>query len=183
MIGLWALAVAAATDLSSWAGDWALDPSQSDDPGAALQRAISAPLVSSGAARGLAPDGGQDDREQAQRRLVEATSAMLGQSGRIALAPTDDGDLEVTFGGDAPLVVALGRRWTKVKRPDEGLLRIRAEVEDHLVLERRHKTLALTETFLIPTEPEIIYVVVRIDGSGIEGLEFRRVYRALHADG
>jgi len=168
-----------AADLSPWVGEWGLDPAASDDPYEKLQQAIGVPLLSGGAARGLAPDGGADDREEQQRRLVSITTRLLALSGRIGLAPTEAADLSITYGGEPSLDVTLGRKWHKVKRED-NVIRLRASAQDNLVVERRVKSAVLTETFLAPVEPGVLYAVVRVDGSGVDGLEFRRVYRALH---
>jgi hypothetical protein len=173
------MSLALADDASPWAGEWGLDPSQSDDPYEAIGRAIQEPLLTGGAASQYAPDGGSDSREDDQRRLVDSTTAMLGLSGRIGLQPRPEEGLTLTFGGEDPVDLQLGRKWTKIKT-DDGTLRLRAEADGHLVLQRRLKAALLTETFLAPDASDTMVAVVRVDGSGIEGLEFRRVYRALN---
>ncbi len=180
MIG-WLVAWAAAATVDPWVGEWGLDPAKSDDPHDALQRAIRAPVLTGGAATRLSPDGGAEALEADYQKLVTATTGLLAVSGRLGLVASGDEGVQLTFGGEAPVELTLGRKWTKVEIED-GTLRIRArEIAGHLVLERRVKTAVLTETFLPRAEdPSVLYVVARIDGSGIEGLEFRRVYRALH---
>ena len=74
--------------------------------------------------------------------------------------------------------VTLTRKWSKVKTWN-GLLRMRAQLGEQLVLERRMKSLWITETFLAPQDPETVVAVVRVSGSSISDFEFRRVYRAL----
>ncbi|HHO53121.1 MAG TPA: hypothetical protein ENK18_20160 [Deltaproteobacteria bacterium] len=180
MIGwLCLLGLATAGELSGWIGAWGIDPVESDDPYLALERAVRAPLLSAGSARQMAPDRGASDLEAARARVLEEMTRMLNRSGRLDLAEDEDGKLVVGFGGDTPVAVELGRGWARIKE-DTGVLKVRAwRSGEHLSVERRLKTTSLTETLLPPEDPELLYVVVRIAGSGMEGLEFRRVYRAL----
>lgn len=180
MIGwLCLVGLASAGELSGWLGAWGLDPSQSDDPQYALARSVRAPLLSSAGARQMAPDKGQSDLEAARERVLGEMTRMLLRSGRLDLAEGPDGQLLVGFGGAPAVSVAVDRGWTRVKEED-GLVKIRAwRSGDRLSVERRLKTTSLTETLLAPDDPEQLYVVVRIAGSGVEGFEFRRVYRAL----
>lgn len=163
-----------------WAGIWGLDPSRSDDPTMAIQRAYVAPMLTGGDAAQLSPDGGEVDHEAERTKLLYETLGLLGVSGRLALAPEGDGAIGLEWGGGEHLALVPGK-WTKVA-PEEGQkYRIRVtDLGDQLIVERRLKTTILTETLLTPEEKGELVVVVRIDGSALDpGVEFRRVYRQL----
>jgi hypothetical protein len=166
-----------------WAGIWGLDPSRSDDPTVAIERAYVAPMLTGGEASQMSPDGGAVDNEAERTKLVYETLAMLGVSGRLSLTPAADGAIGLEWGGGEPLALVPGK-WTKVV-PEEGdRYRIRVtDFGDQLVVERRSKTTILTETLLEPKGVEHaneLVAVVRIDGSSIDpGVEFRRIYRHL----
>ncbi|MBX2799545.1 MAG: hypothetical protein KTR31_17850 [Myxococcales bacterium] len=181
IVWMWVSLAWATEGLDPWVGAWGLDPVKSDDPVQTLRMAIRAPTVGSGAAGRLAPDGGQSDRQDAQARLVKTALSMLGRSGRVEFRRDEAGAMVVEFGGESPITLSPGRKWTKV-RQDDGMLRIRAELgPDYLLVERRIKSMVLVETFLLPKEEDLTYAVVLVDGSGMDGVEFRRVYRALDA--
>ena len=65
-----------------WAGVWGLDPSRSDDPTVAIQRAYVPPLVQGNAAGEMSPDGGAVDHEAQRTQLLYETLGLL------AIAPT-----------------------------------------------------------------------------------------------
>ena len=169
-----------------WAGVWGLDPSRSDDPSLAIERAYVAPMLQGGAAAEMSPDGGQVDQEAERTKLLYETLGLLGVSGRLSLAPADEGHLALEWGGGERLTLTEGK-WTKVVPEDDGgRYRIRFhDLGDQLIVERRLKTTILTETLLAPPgvvdeRPHELVVVVRIDGSSLDpGVEFRRVYRQL----
>jgi hypothetical protein len=164
-----------------WAGVWGLDPSLSDDPTVAIQRAYVPPMLSGGEASQMSPDGGDVDHEVERTRLLYETLGLLGVSGRLSLAPGADGAIALEWGGGEELALVPGK-WTKVVPEDGERYRIRVhELGDQLVVERRLKTTILTETLIQPGEEKReLVVVVRIDGSALDpGVEFRRVYRQL----
>ena len=177
MIWLW-LAAAWAGDLSPWTGTWSLDPTRSDDPYRLVLQSIRNPLLGGASGRGMAADGGQGDMEAERREVRDTVMQMLAQSGQLTLTPGKEDALVVTFAGHEPLEVDVGGRWVRRRGPD-GMQRLRARHREQLVLERRRNTVIVTETFLAPTEPGVVPVVVRVDGSGVFGFEFRRVYRLL----
>lgn len=180
---LWmALAVAWADgpEVSAWYGTWSLDPARSDDPAPLVAQAARGSMLQSAGARQMAPDNGTGvDPEVQRRQIANAVLAQLARSGQFTLGPSEtDGHVVLTWAGEPPIEVALGRRWTKVKS-NRGVTRVRARLGAQLVLERRERTVHITETLLPRTEPETLAVVVRVDGSSVYALEFRRVYRDL----
>ncbi|MEN0061564.1 MAG: hypothetical protein AAGA48_05400 [Myxococcota bacterium] len=174
----WWMAAAFAGPLP-WAGDWALDPTQSDAGPEVIDRLVRGPITTGQNAAGLSPDptSGQQTQQDDRLRLVSSLQHLLSRSGRILLAPADDG-VVVKFAGEEPVTVPLGRKWTKV---DWGKTRVRLRVEQgqNLVIERRAAGAIIRETFLPISEPGEVAVVIRIDGTGVTPQEFRRVYRAL----
>ncbi len=183
MIALWLASAAFGADLGRLGGSWALDPARSDDPSELLYRLARSPAVQGGAASRYSPDQGTDQGEAERERAARTVNEMLGISSRVDLAGTDDG-VTITFGGEVPVEVSIGRKWKKVKRDDRDNYKIRAQQDGpHLVLERRFRSNILTETFLAPGSEatDRVYVVVRLDATGLaSGFEFRRAYAPLH---
>ncbi len=177
---VWLASLATASDLSPWVGSWGLDPSQSDDALQRVQMAVRAPILDASGARQLSPDGsGQVDQEDHQRRVVGSVMRLLGHSGIVEWAEGSKSDVvRLTLGGDPPQELSDGRKWTKVKT-DEGRYRVRVQLGERLVLQRRADNLTVTETFLDPSDDGSVAVVVRLEGSGLQEIEFRRVYRPL----
>lgn len=168
-----------------WAGVWGLDPSRSDDPTQAIERAYVTPMLQGGAASAMSPDGGQVDNEAERTKLLYETLGLLGVSGRLSLAPADEEHLSLEWGGGETLTLTEGK-WTRVApEGDASRYRIRYhDLGDQLIVERRLKTTILTETLIAPhggdQPPGELVVVVRLDGSSLDpGVEFRRVYRQL----
>jgi hypothetical protein len=167
-----------------WSGDWGIDPSASDDPTTALERAVATTpsAVTGGAARAYAPDGGQstvDDEERRTEALYE-TLAFLGRSGRLSFLEAPEG-VSLAFGGSDAVVLVPGRKWSKVVGED-GKYKLRLfDLGDRLVVERRYGSTVLNETWMAPKDdPDAAVVVVRVTGGQIgQGVEFRRVYRKL----
>ena len=179
MIGVWLAAmVAMAGDVAPWTGTWAIDPERSDDPYRVVTRSIRSPLLSSDAARAMSADGQGGDLEAQHRQTRNTVLSMLATTGQLTFEPSAEGQVRVTFAGHDPVLLTPGaRKWVKV-RGDDGVLRLRLEVDTHLVLKRREKTITVTESFLPPEEGQAI-AVVYVDGSGVYAFEFRRVYRAM----
>lgn len=162
-----------------WGGEWGLDPSQSDDPSIAIERAYVAPAPVPGADK-YSPDGGQTDVEEDRRKLLYETLAILGVSGRMSLAR--DGEAVVVGWGDGDSVhLSPSGKWAKVVDADGRKYRIRVfEEPELLVVERKVSGTLVTETLVPPKDVGELVVVVRIDGAQLDpGVEFRRVYRAL----
>ena len=184
---MWLATVAAfAADASPWLGEWGLDPVRSDDPLPRLEMAARAPmLATTQQTRNLSPDrAAQDDEiEAARRRVLSITTGMLARSSRMTLgAPSsDDAGLTLEYGGEDPIDLTLTRKWAKAQRT-EGRMKIRAFAEDQLVVERRIKTMTIVETFLPPEEDGSLFSVVRVVGSGMDTIEFRRAYRRLDTE-
>ena len=79
----WSVAVAGSLP---WAGDWALDPTVSDDGPAAIEGLLrGSPVRGGGAAAAMSPDpsSGQDVVNDDRQRLVSGLSRLLSRSGRI----------------------------------------------------------------------------------------------------
>ncbi len=173
----WWMAAALAADLP-WSGDWALDPTQSDEGPRVIEQLVQrAPTSAGGLAASYSPDpaSGQQTRIDDRQRLVDALTHLLSRSGRIEIDSVTDG-VEVTWAGEEPVSLLFGKKWTKVKWGDSKV-RIRANRGSSLVLERRVAGASMVETFLPITEAGEAAVVVRIDGAGVDAREFRRVYR------
>jgi hypothetical protein len=183
MIGLWSVLVAAAFagPLDPFQGEWGLDPIESDDPIPLLAGMVSGPVATGSAAARYSPDQGAGVGEDERNRVIDAVIRLLGVSSRLALTP-DGESVVVTFGGEEPVTLPLGKKWSKVRRGDGSTYKMRALLDgEQLVLERRVKASVLTETFLKPVRPDELFVVVRLDATGLAtGLEFRRAYDALH---
>lgn len=166
-----------------WFGTWSLDPIKSDDPRALVDQAVRGSLLNGGGARNLAPDGGSGvDPDEQKRSIANSVLALLARSGQFTLSkPPNEQDLTLTYAGDAPVGLLLGRKWTKL-RSNRGTMKVRAQLSDQLILQRRERTIRITETLLEPDSEGMLAVVVRVDGSGITPMEFRRVYRNLDAE-
>ncbi|MEO0600543.1 MAG: hypothetical protein AAF211_03850, partial [Myxococcota bacterium] len=81
----WCMAVAFGGDLP-WAGDWALDPTQSDEGPQAIEQLVQrAPTTAGQAAGQYSPDptSGQQTQVDDRNRLVVALNQLLSRSGRI----------------------------------------------------------------------------------------------------
>ena len=183
VLGALASPPAMAGPAAEWVGEWALDPVRSDNADRMLQRAVRAPMLDTPAPstrQNLSPDrAAQDDQmEEARRRVMTLTTTMLARSARISIREPEVEGLIVEFGGEEPMELTLTRKWTKTRR-DGSTLRMRAFADGQLTLERRIKTMRVVETLLPPDEDGTVYAVVQIVGSGMETIEFRRVYRAL----
>lgn len=181
---LWVLASAAqAATLPWWSGEWGVDPSQSDDPTHAIERAYVGPTVTGQAAEKYSPDGGgQTDTEQDRKKVLYEMIAILGVSGRMSLAPCPDDTSAISLGwGDGEkLTIVPGGKWVKVSDVDRKY-RIRVFDEgDQLTVERKFVGAVVTETLVAQKTADELVVVVRIDGASLDpGVEFRRVYRSL----
>jgi len=161
-----------------WAGDWALDPTQSDDGPQAIERLVrGAPIQGGRAAARMSPDpaSSADVASDDRQRLVDALTKLLARSGRIELTAAEDG-VTVEYSGEDPVTLPFGRKWTKV-RWDGSKVKLRAQVGNALKLERRVSGATVVETFLPLEQEGEAAVVVRIDGAGVQATEFRRVYR------
>lgn len=177
----WWTAVALAGDLP-WAGDWGLDPTQSDKGPEQIEAIVLGRVgVGTGqqAAASMSPDptSGQDLQRDDKRRMVDSLKHLMSRSGQIVLADAEEG-VTVTYSGEEPVTLTFGRKWAKVDWGDRRV-RMRAWKGRSLTIERRIGGASVTETFLPSTEPEEVAVVVRIEGSGVQQQEFRRIYRLL----
>lgn len=185
MIWLWmCLASAWAQDsvAERWYGQWSLDPVRSDDPQPLVEQAVRGPLLNSTGARQMAPDGGSGiDPDEQKRVLVNQVLGLLARSGQFTLAEgLGPESVSLTFAGDEPLSLELGKKWIKT-RSNRGVTKLRVRLAEQLLMERRERTVRVTETLLPPDDAGTMAVVVRVDGSGVHPMEFRRVYRNLQA--
>lgn len=180
---LLATAFAADGPAGAWYGTWSLDPVRSDDPRPLVEQAVRGPLLNATGARQMAPDGGTGiDPDEQRRVMLNSVLGLLARSGQFTLGePSSEQDVTLTYAGDTPIGLVLGRKWVRT-RSTRGVVRVRARLKDQLVVERREKTVRVTETLLPPDDDGLLAVVVRVDGSGIHPLEFRRIYRNLDED-
>jgi len=182
MIPFLAATSALAADLAAFAGDWAVDPSKSDDAAAAVMGAPPGATIGGSHAEDLSPDkegGGEEDVTAAHDRVVADVLNLVGGSGQIVLRPAGEA-VEVGLAGEAPVRLELGGAWARVDCGDARCrVRLRAE-GDNLVLVRRLRSTRVEETLLPPADDRTMVAVVHVETSATaRPVEFRRVYRAL----
>jgi hypothetical protein len=174
-------AVAEAADVSAFAGDWAIDPTRSDDPTAAVTGVVVGTTMGTDA-RAYAPDGGEEpEGNETRDRLLADVYALLGASGRMTIRPENATTVDLALSGEESVRLEVDGGWERFERSDGETCRIRVrETGDKLILERRLRSTRVFETMVPPEADGLLVVVVRVDGSVVEhSIEFRRVYRAL----